>query len=149
MPFSRTAYPLPSLLPQGANQNRFVSQGKGHGGQSGTEPRICPHSRPYLSNSQSSKAPSPLPSSDFIPADLIGKTTSPQLALDSLWFREFPSPSLGDSILQARLQQHVNRELRDIQAGFRKGRGTRDQIANIHRIMEKARVPEKYLFLLY
>ena len=51
--------------------------------------------------------------------------------------------------LQARLQQYVNRELPDIQAGFRKGRGTRDQIANIRWIMEKARVPEKHLFLLY
>ena len=40
--------------------------------------------------------------------------------------------------LQARLQQYVNRELPDIQAGFRKGRGTRDQIANIRWIMEKA-----------
>ena len=52
-------------------------------------------------------------------------------------------------ILQARLQQYVNSELSDIQAGFRKGRGTRDQIANIRWIMEKARVPEKPLFLLY
>ena len=52
-------------------------------------------------------------------------------------------------ILQARLQQYVNRELADVQAGFRKGRGTRDQIANIRWIMEKARVPEKHLFLLY
>ena len=42
-------------------------------------------------------------------------------------------------ILQARLQQYVNRELSDVQAGFRKGRGTRDQIANICWIMEKAR----------
>ena len=42
-------------------------------------------------------------------------------------------------ILQARLQHYVNRELPDVQAGFRKGRGTRDQIANIHWIMEKAR----------
>ena len=42
-------------------------------------------------------------------------------------------------ILQARLQQCVNRELLDVQAGFRKGRGTRDQIANIRWIMEKAR----------
>ena len=42
-------------------------------------------------------------------------------------------------ILQARLQQYVNYELPDVQAGFRKGRGTRDQIANIHWIMEKAR----------
>ena len=52
-------------------------------------------------------------------------------------------------ILQARLQHYVNHELPDVQAGFRKGRGTRDQIANICWIMEKARVPEKYLFLLY
>ena len=41
-------------------------------------------------------------------------------------------------ILQARLQQYVNRELPDVQAGFRKGRGTRDQIASIHWIIEKA-----------
>ena len=42
-------------------------------------------------------------------------------------------------ILQARLQQYVNRELPDVQASFRKGRGTRDQIANIHWIMEKGK----------
>ena len=42
-------------------------------------------------------------------------------------------------ILQARLQQYVNRELPDVQAGFRKGRGTREQIANIHWIIKKAR----------
>ena len=52
-------------------------------------------------------------------------------------------------ILQARFQQYVNRELPDVQAGFRKGRGNRDQIANILWIMEKVRVPEKHLFLLY
>ena len=52
-------------------------------------------------------------------------------------------------ILQARLQHYVNRELPDVQAGFRKGRGTRDQVANIRWIIEKARVPEKRLFLLY
>ena len=52
-------------------------------------------------------------------------------------------------ILQARLQQYVNCELPDVQAGFRKGRGTRDQIANICWIIEKARVLEKHLFLLY
>ena len=51
--------------------------------------------------------------------------------------------------LQARLQQYMNGELPDVQAGFRKGRGTRDQIANIRWIMEKARVPEKHLFLFY
>ena len=49
-------------------------------------------------------------------------------------------------ILQARLQQHINRELPDVQTGFRKDRGTRDQIANIHRIIEKAKeVLEKHL----
>ena len=42
-------------------------------------------------------------------------------------------------ILQARLQQYVNHELPDVQVGFRKGRGTWDQIANIHWIIEKAR----------
>ena len=52
-------------------------------------------------------------------------------------------------ILQARLQQYVNRELLDVQAGFRKGRGIRDKIANVQWIIEKARVPEKHLFLLY
>ena len=52
-------------------------------------------------------------------------------------------------IFQARLQQHVNYELPDVQVGFRKGRGTRDQIANIRWIIEKARVPEKHLFLFY
>ena len=46
-------------------------------------------------------------------------------------------------ILQARLQQYVNRELPDVQAGFRKGRGTRDQIANIRWIMDKAREFQK------
>ena len=48
-------------------------------------------------------------------------------------------------ILQARLQQYVNCEFPDVQAGFQKGRRTRDQIANIHWIKEKARVPEKHL----
>ena len=46
-------------------------------------------------------------------------------------------------ILQARLQQYVNHELPDVQAGFRKGRGTRDQIANIHWILKKAREFQK------
>jgi len=53
-------------------------------------------------------------------------------------------------ILQARLQQYVNRELPDVQAGFKKDRGTRDQIANIRWIIEKAReFQKKHLFLLY
>ena len=49
-------------------------------------------------------------------------------------------------ILQARLQQYVNHELPDIQAGFRKGRGTRDQIANIRRIIKKAREFQKNIY---
>ena len=53
-------------------------------------------------------------------------------------------------ILQARLQQYMNREPPDVQAGFRKGRGTRDQIANICWIMEQVREFQKnILFLLY
>ena len=52
-------------------------------------------------------------------------------------------------ILQARLQQYMNCKIPDVQPGFRKGGGTRDQIVNIRWIMEKARVPEKHLFLLY
>ena len=62
-------------------------------------------------------------------------------------------------ILQARLHQYMNRELQDVQlikkkkkrcsTGFRKGRGTRDQIVNICWIIEKARVPEKHLLLLH
>ena len=51
-------------------------------------------------------------------------------------------------ILQARLQQNVNHELPDVQAGFRKGRGTRDQIANICWVMEKAREFQKNIYFL-
>ena len=49
-------------------------------------------------------------------------------------------------ILQARLQQYVNQELSDVQVGFRKGRGTRDQIANIHWIIEKTREFHKNIY---
>ena len=52
-------------------------------------------------------------------------------------------------ILQARLQQYVNRKLSDVQAGFRKGRGTRDQIANIRWIMEKAREFQKIIYFCF
>ena len=52
-------------------------------------------------------------------------------------------------ILQARLQQYMNRELPDDQAGFRKGRGTRDQIANIHWIIKKARKPQKNIYFYF
>ena len=50
-------------------------------------------------------------------------------------------------MLQARLQPNMNRELRDVQAGFRKGRGTRDQIANIHWIIKKAKKFQKNIYL--
>ena len=53
-------------------------------------------------------------------------------------------------ILQAKLQHYVNRELPYVQAGFKKGRGIRDEVANIHWIIEKAReFQRKYLFLLH
>ena len=52
-------------------------------------------------------------------------------------------------ILQARLQQYVNRELPDVQAGFRKGRGTRDQIANIRWIIERAREFQKNIYFCF
>ena len=52
-------------------------------------------------------------------------------------------------ILKARLQQYVNCELPDVQPGFRKGRGTRDQIANIHWIMEKAREFQKNIYFWF
>ena len=52
-------------------------------------------------------------------------------------------------ILQARLQQYMNPELPDVQAGFRKGRGTRDQIANIRWIMKKAREFQKNLYFCF
>ena len=52
-------------------------------------------------------------------------------------------------ILQARLQQYLNRELLDVQAGFRKGRGTRDQIGNMHWIIEKAREFHKNIYFCF
>ena len=51
--------------------------------------------------------------------------------------------------IQARLQQYVSQELPDVQAGFRKGRGTRDQIANIHWIIEKAREFQKNIYFCF
>ena len=52
-------------------------------------------------------------------------------------------------ILQARLQQYANHELPNVQAGFRQGRGTRDQIANIHWIMDKAREFQKNIYFCF
>ena len=53
------------------------------------------------------------------------------------------------NILQARVQQYVNHELPDVQGGFRKGRGTRDQIANIHWIIKKAREFQKIIYFCF
>ena len=52
-------------------------------------------------------------------------------------------------IVQARLQQYVNHEISDVQAGFRKGRGTRDEIANIHWIIQKAREFQKNIYFCF
>ena len=68
------------------------------------------------------------------------------------WKREWKTTSASKvmlKILQARLQQYVNCELPDIQAGFRKGRGTRDQIANICWIIEKARELQKSIYFCF
>ena len=53
------------------------------------------------------------------------------------------------NILQVRFQQYMNREIPDVQAGFRKGRGTRDQIANIHWIIQKAREFQKNIYFCF
>ena len=63
-------------------------------------------------------------------------------------YHTIPRISHTSKVMLKILQQYVNSELPGVQAGFSKGRGTRDQITNIRWIMEKARVPEKHLFLL-
>ena len=74
---------------------------------------------------------------------------------ESTWLRYFKPVkhkiirSRKSLYLQARLQQYVSCELPDVQAGFRKGRGTRDQIANIHWIMEKAREFQKSIYFCF
>ena len=55
----------------------------------------------------------------------------------------------GGTVLDARLQHYVNQELPDVQAGFRKGRGTRDQIAKIHWIIQKAREFQKNIYFRF
>ena len=72
-----------------------------------------------------------------------------QISLLLQVFPDFLLLHLMLKILQARLQQYVNRELPDVQAGFRKGRGTRDQIANILWIMEKAREIQKNIYFCF
>ena len=80
----------------------------------------------------------------------------PALESDTLTSEPPGKPALHSShtlvklkILQARLQQYMNRELSDVQAGFRKGRGTRYQIASIHWIMEKAREFQKNIYFCF
>ena len=97
---------------------------------------------------KSAVATGPFPRSDFIPVPKKGNAKECSnyctIALVS------HASKVMLNILQDRLQQYVNRELPDVQAGFKKGRGTRDQNANICWIMEKAReFQKKHLFLLY
>ena len=96
-----------------------------------------------------------------MPANLENSTVA--TGLEKIRFHSNPKESLNYhtvalishaskvmlKILQTRLQQYMNCELLDVQAHFRKGRGTTGQIANIHWIIKKARVPEKHLLLLY
>ena len=62
---------------------------------------------------------------------------------------KLPSSKVTLKIIQARLQQYVNHELLDVQAGFRRGRGTRDQIANIRWIIEKAKEFQKNIYFCF
>ena len=62
---------------------------------------------------------------------------------------KLPSSKVTLKIIQARLQQYVNHELLDVQAGFRRGRGTRDQIANIRWIIEKAKEFQKNIYFSF
>ena len=79
---------------------------------------------------------------------IVGKVKSLLINTLSRFIIAFlPRSKLILKILQTRLQQYVNHELPDVQAGFRKDKGTRDKIANIHWIIKKARVPEKHLLL--
>ena len=81
---------------------------------------------------------------DFVPAEPQGKPSNSRVgALIS------HASKVMLKILQARLQQYVNHELPDVQAGFRKGRGTRDQIANICLIIKKAREFQKNMYFCF
>ena len=77
-----------------------------------------------------------------VEAQTLRPYTTRELTLSSVQFSSFTQSC-------PTLSQYTNRELPDVQAGFRKGRGTRDQIGNIRWIIKKARVPEKHWFLLY
>ena len=80
------------------------------------------------------------------------KLGSPALQVDSLPIELSGKPHASKvmlKILQVKLQQYVNQELSDVQAGFREDRGTRDQIANIHWIIEKAREYHENIYLCF
>ena len=62
---------------------------------------------------------------------------------------DFPVPGILQAKLEPRLEQYMNHELPDVQAGFRKGRGTRDQIANIHWLIGKAREFQKNVYFCF
>ena len=75
--------------------------------------------------------------------------TAPDLRGSYSWLLISNASKVTLKILQARLQQYVNHELPDVQAGFRKGRGTRDEIANIRWIIEKAREFQKNIYFCF
>ena len=81
----------------------------------------------------------------FNPKKASGKECSNYCTMALIWH----TSKVMLKILQARLQQSMNHELPDVQAGFRKGRGTRDQIANIHRIIKKAREFQKNIYFCF
>ena len=80
-----------------------------------------------------------------------GRLQSTGVTKSRTWLSDFTSHAnkVTLKILQARLQQYMNHELPDVQAGFRKGRGTRDQIANIHWIIKKAREFQKNIYFCF
>ena len=77
------------------------------------------------------------------------KSIYKQIFINHLFNKSSHTSKVMFKILQARLQQYVNRELPDVQAGFRKGRGTRDQIANTCWIIEKAREFQKNIYFCF
>ena len=80
---------------------------------------------------------------------LMAESEEEQKSISMKVKEESEKVGLKLNILQARLQQYVNRELPDVQTGFRKGRGTRDQIANIHWIVKKAREFQKNIYFCF
>ena len=90
-------------------------------------------------------SPGDLPDPGIQGSDSVIETSSSALQADALTSESPGKPQ----ILQARLQQYVNSELPDVQAGFRKGRGTRDQIARICWIIEKAREFQKNIYFCF